>query len=205
MADALALINTALGKIGQSPLTTVGDSGHVGSTCRLLFVPAIHSLVAPGEWSFARSRAHLALASDQTPADLTDFEYAYDLPADYLAMLEFHPTGDEYIIEGRTLFCDVELDAENLLPRIVYVRTVAEIDAIMQVPTIAAGITLPASFESAFTTYFASLLVMPIAKDPRREQTLNSRYLFELQQADGVDTIEQKNPGEGRRFWSEEA
>jgi hypothetical protein len=72
MADETDLLNAALGKCGQAPITAITDGTPNANWCKTFYVPIRQAMLRSAVWQFAQDRA--ILASDPTaPA----FEYAF--------------------------------------------------------------------------------------------------------------------------------
>lgn len=81
-----SICNMALGRLGANRIDSYDDASNTqveAIQCRLHYVQARDALIRSHHWRFARGRATLS-ASATAPG--FEYDYAYDLPADFLAM-----------------------------------------------------------------------------------------------------------------------
>jgi hypothetical protein len=137
MADAQALSDTsicnmALGRLGANRIVDFSDNSDENVwaiQCRLHYTQTRDALIRSHWWRFARGRATLSQNAAYT-ADSTTFEwtYAYDLPADFLAMRNiwedagYGEVGQQYpyTIEGNQIL------SEETTMKIRYVKRVTD-------------------------------------------------------------------------------
>lgn len=87
MATVIQIVNSALIKLGSKQITALTDSSDAALTMNALYEPIRDDLLAAHVWNFATKRAKLARLTE-TPA--YGWDYAYQLPADYLRVVEVH-------------------------------------------------------------------------------------------------------------------
>lgn len=82
------LCNMALGRIGSARIDTYdADQSIPAQYCRLFYEQTRDSLIRSHRWRFARDRATLSANAEYEDDDNTfEYDYAYDLPNDFLAM-----------------------------------------------------------------------------------------------------------------------
>ena len=103
------ICNLALGRMGEKTVTTTeitDNSGVIAPHCNRNYEQTRDALLRSLDWRFASDRAELE------EADTPDFEwdYAFDLPDDFLAMKSIyddnepnHVYGNHYELEGKLL------------------------------------------------------------------------------------------------------
>lgn len=99
----VSICNLALGRLGQDPITAFTDGTEISDRCRDNW-PIVHDNVLRSyEWPCLVKRVAL-VAHAGTP--LFGFDKWFDLPADYLRLLELDDTDVEYQIEGNLLLAN---------------------------------------------------------------------------------------------------
>jgi hypothetical protein len=119
MASQVEIVNLALVEVGDEIIAAMTENTKAARVMSVLWEPCLKECLADHTWGFARTRATLALLGT---APLHGFDYAYQLPADYIRMVYMGEPDDEYIwkIEGDQLLTD-EITAE-----ITYVKYVTD-------------------------------------------------------------------------------
>jgi hypothetical protein len=113
------LANRALTKVGDDRLTSIGEDSEPGRVVRASYDIVRDAVLREYPWNFAKRRAALA---SSLPAPAYKYDYAYQLPADFLRLLEIQgQTGGygDWEIVGRR----IEINASGPL-RITYVASV---------------------------------------------------------------------------------
>ncbi len=204
--DALQLCNLALTRLGQAEISSLSETSHAAGLCRSYFLPTMDELLHATEWTFATARAKLTL--NTTAANLTDFVYAYDLPADWVRTCvdenekpKLYPGPARHEIEGTVLYCDIEEDADENHPKLVYIRSVAELSG--EVPQIKAGVTLRPLFELAFALRLATVIGTKITKQPKLGGSLLQEYAALLAEAVGANARELQGRVRDADLWSD--
>lgn len=151
------LCSAALVKLGAASISSFDDGTTEADVAKTLYEVVRDGLFGNHPWSFATAHAELS----QLPSDpITDFDYAFQLPDDFIKALS---AGDEergrgaiYQIVGR----EVHTNYEELL--LVYIKRADEAD---------------------FPTYFVSALINRLAAEfclPLTENATRSELLFKL-------------------------
>jgi hypothetical protein len=151
------LCSAALVKLGAEGITSFTDGTTEAEVANTLYNIVRDGLLGAHPWSFATAHAELV----QLPtAPLTDFEYAFDLPADFIKALsagdECRGRGAVYQVVGRELHTNYEEIT------FTYIKRANEAD---------------------FPTYFVSALVNRLAAEfclPLTENSSRSELLFKL-------------------------
>lgn len=142
------ICNNALVKVGSERIVSISDEVKQAQTLAAIWDMKRESELAAYPWKFAMTRASLpALVT----APAFGFGFAYQLPSDYLRMVEvgehwvlYSPTesGDMFSIEGSQILCD---EASPL--NIRYIRSV----------------TNPGEFTALFAEVFACRLALELS------------------------------------------
>ncbi|NJO36283.1 MAG: hypothetical protein HC871_00140 [Rhizobiales bacterium] len=151
------LCSAALVKLGAEGISSFGDGTAEADVAGTLYEIVRDGLLGAHPWSFATAHAELVLAAS---APLTDFDYAFDLPGDFINALsagdDCRGRGAVYQIVGR----EVHSNYEELT--LTYIKRPDEAD---------------------FPTYFVSALVNRLAAEfclPLTENASRSELLFKL-------------------------
>ena len=102
MASRVEICNMALTRITGDRITnaTVGTDSEEEIECSLAFPIIRDALLEAHPWNFAEKRAVLA-SLVETPA--FEFNFFYQLPADFITALQMYDTSETYVIEGDRL------------------------------------------------------------------------------------------------------
>ena len=154
---AIGLCNRALVKLGAAPIGGFSDGTAEAEAAGALYEATRDGLLSAHPWSFATSQATLALLAD---APVADYDYAFALPADFLAALSAGAPGAGrglvYRIAGQSL----QADSETVV--LTYISRPAE---------------------SAFPPFFAAALATRLAAEfclPLTESTARATTLYQL-------------------------
>jgi hypothetical protein len=119
MASQVEIVNMALIELGDEIIMAMTEDTKAARVMTALWEPTVKEVLADHTWGFARARKTLALLGT---APEFGYDYAYQLPADFIRMVYMGESEDEYIwqIEGNQLLTD-ETTAE-----ITYVRYITD-------------------------------------------------------------------------------
>jgi len=97
MASKVDIANYALALLGQDPITDLTEDSKAARTLNLRFDSVRDAVLRGHPWNFAVQRdSRAALAT----APAWGWTYAYNLPSDFLRLLDFNPeTRDPYELE----------------------------------------------------------------------------------------------------------
>lgn len=102
----MAIITRALVAAGQEPLTdeNIQNNDVIWRTIKASYLPVLLSVISSAEWTELKRRSALKKTNSR---NLSERGYAYALPFDCARAIEISD-GDEYEIEGRTLYADCD-------------------------------------------------------------------------------------------------
>lgn len=145
-ASDTEIANDALGRLGISPIMELSDDSKQAQFAKRFFDQTREEVLAARPWTFAIKRANLNALST---APVSEWQYAYQLPSDFLRLVQINNDEIEtikfkYAIEGRTIVTD-----ESPIT-ICYVARVTD-------PTLYSPL-----FSEAFALKLASKLVGPL-------------------------------------------
>ncbi len=108
MTSTTDIINRALGRLGESRVTSIDEASPAGRACKLHYEPTRDALLRSHPWNFATKRVTL---SQVLPVPLFNWAYAYQMPADSLRLTEVNGSdidmlGNYWKIEGDKLLTD---------------------------------------------------------------------------------------------------
>lgn len=169
------LCNLALAEIGDSyNITSIDEISPQAGICKRFYDSTRDALLREHPWSFARARADLARLST---APLFGWDYQFQLPANFLRLIEFNgldawqPEG-AYELEGGVILTDAAA------AQIIYVKRVTEANL------------YDALFVEAFTLKLAARICTKLTKDDGLQEGLMRRYRMALGQAKKLDANE---------------
>jgi hypothetical protein len=119
MPSQVEICNLALVELGDEIIMSMTEDTKAARVMSILWEPSVKEVLADHTWGFARERAILPLLST---SPLHGFDYAYQLPSDYIRMVYMGEPDDEYIwqIEGDKLLTD-EDTAE-----VIYIKYISD-------------------------------------------------------------------------------
>jgi hypothetical protein len=89
MADKTEIVNLALTSIGGPPIADIEDDSPQAVVARTIYNACRDFVLEDFPWAFARKRVAV---QKSTTAPVFEYQYKYDLPADYLRMLKVYPS-----------------------------------------------------------------------------------------------------------------
>lgn len=186
MPSEVDLCNDALGQIGQSPITSLSD-GSTNANYATTFYPNLRdSLLMNTNWTFNRKRVQLA----QLPTPpLYEFAYQYQLPADFLKLVEY--LGDAFNPNTANVLQLFDTNTDPSFERYkVEGRTLLTNDSIVFI-TYSKQITDPNFFSpllyQCMTSWLAAKLASAINKDSKLSMSLLKVAMDLLSEAMSVD------------------
>lgn len=116
MSSVVDVCNSALDKLGHSPIISLDDGNRAAGLCKRNWPLVRDRLLRDHPWNFAVVRAVLAPAD---PPPEWGFESRFPFKSDHLRLLEVldHSTG-EYQVEGRSILANGSLLRIRYLARI---------------------------------------------------------------------------------------
>ena len=174
MASEVGICNEALSEIGAASILALDQDDKNARECNKRYASLRDKLLRAHPWNFAVARAKLGQLS---AAPTYEFDFAYQLPSDWLRILSVHDNDAgvgsvEYRIEGRKVLSG----ASELWLR--YVRRVTD----------------PNTFDELFTEALIFRLAWALARPLIQSGTLEElkRKAFEavMRKARGVDAQE---------------
>ena len=172
MSDTIIKIcNMALTMAGEPTITSLAESSKSARICDLRFADVRDSVLRAHPWNCATKRASLAQLED---APAYGFTYQFQLPADYLRLVEVEDPDMEFKVEGRAFLTD----STTVKMRYVYrVVDVAFLDELCR---------------QAIAAKLAHEICLSITRNAERAQVLLASYKEKLAEARFIDA------GEGR-------
>lgn len=155
------LCNLALSHLGEAPIVSLNDDSKAARACALEYQPTLDALLREHRWNFAKDRATLSQLS-AVPA--FGWDHAYQLPSNFLRVLEFNDTeigdviSEEFDIEGQAILTDS--DAVNL----VFIKRITDTTL------------FDALFVRAFSLQLAINISAPILGTTNKTAELQSLY-----------------------------
>jgi len=170
------LCSAALVKLGAEGISSFNDGTTEADVAATLYDIILDGLLAAHPWSFATARAEVVQLSD-TP--LTEFEYAFEIPADFIKALsagdECRGRGAVYQIIGR----EIHTNYEELI--LSYIKRADEAD-------------FPAYFVSALVNRLAAEFCLPLTENASRSDLLFKVADTELRLAKLIDSQQDTPP-----------
>lgn len=157
----VTLANRALARIGTQQISSLTDGSTPALYCNNLLPEVVQSVYGQFDWKSARKRIELSALVD---APLYGYDYAYQLPNDFMRIIATEDAGP-FEIEGHTLLSD----EEDMF--ITYIGYPIEADKI------------PGPIAHLIVTYLAFLLSTPLTSNEGMAQRLLGEYQLSLEQA----------------------
>lgn len=117
MLNDIGLCSRALVKIGAKPITSFMDGSAESEIAGLLYEPARDAVLSNYAWSFATKQIALTRL-EGTP--VADFQYAYQLPNDFLRALSAGNGGRGRGLRFRIYRDTLQTDAEEVVLTYIY-------------------------------------------------------------------------------------
>ena len=168
MASVVGICNSALIKLGASPILSLTEGSKSANLCNEQYEKVRDDLLRAHPWNFAAARQKLARLAE---APAFGFAFAYQLPADFLRAIEV-ADGIGYKIEGRKILSD----AADIYLR--YVRQVTDPNE------------MDALFREALAWRLAVDLAIPITQSNSTLELMRQGYGAAVGKARAVDAIE---------------
>jgi len=164
----ITICTNALLQLGSQPIDSFEDATDLSALCANLWPQTLDGVLRAHPWNCATKRLSLAPSAN---APIYGFSFAFDLPGDFLRLMEADSLYD-YKVEGRQI-----LGNENpLLIKYIY-RNEA-------VPT------YDSLLIEALTAAMKTALAYPITKSTTKEAECLALYKDRLQMARTVDGLE---------------
>jgi len=94
MANSIDIINLALTRLGEQPINAIDEGSEAADVMSRVYDLSLESELRTWPWTWATTTASLAAIDSETPPD---FAAVYQLPADYIKMVEIiNPTTGAY-------------------------------------------------------------------------------------------------------------
>ena len=174
--SAAALCSRALITIGARPIASLDETGTEAMVCRRLYPGIRDALLAAHPWSFATGQARLARLA---ASPVADYQYAYQLPADFLRALSAGDGGQgrglAYRIAENRLHCD----AGSVT--LTYVFRPHESD-------------FPPFFDALLAARLAAEICLPLTESTSRAETLTRLAEDSFAQARRIDSQQETPP-----------
>ncbi len=145
MTTNVEICNVALIRLERAIITSLTDGSPSGNACNVIFAPTREKLLREHAWNFARKKQKL---SRSVTAPISGFDFAYPLPADWLATRRVHDNDADtgvlrYKMAGSSIGTEdigrhIETDADNVYLTFTY------------------AVTDPALFDALFAEMFSA-------------------------------------------------
>lgn len=176
------IVNRALGLLGAKFITSLTEDTKEANFSNTLYADSRNAVFRAHPWNCLTKRVSLSLLST-TPA--YDFDFEFQLPADFLRIVTPEDPTLIYKIEGNKLLTYEDTFKTTYIAKIT---TVAQYDALL-IDTLAARL--------------AHDLAMPLVQNLKTLEAMRSLYLQKLQEARSVDAMEGTPEGLEAEFYIE--
>lgn len=172
MATGIDMASNALILLGDNPISDLlGTEGSAGSQAAAnLYEETYKAVLSTYPWSFALKEQYLSRLS-QTPEDITNYAYAFQIPADCIRIWKIM-SWNRYTIVGPYIYSN----ERELLARYIY-----NVDETV----------LPAHVVKAIEYKLAAEFAVPVTEDTQKAQFYEQKYLFQIAQAQTIDSQNQ--------------
>ena len=103
MESKTAICNVALARIGEQIIAALTDANDRARYCNVLYDSTRQAVLRDHEWNSATKRVRLAQLVD---APAFEYDYQYQLPADFICVSRTEYLDEDFRIEGRVLLTD---------------------------------------------------------------------------------------------------
>jgi hypothetical protein len=175
MASDVSICNAALVLLGDKVIASLDETTPRAILCNSLYEQAKADILRMHPWNCLVTRAELAPTTDEAPGG---WGYVFNLPGDWLRTLsvgEDDDQPDEYVMEGRKVYADVDT---------LYLRYLAD----------KAEALWDAHLVDVLTKRMTADLAYPITKSASVVELREQKLAQALKQAKAVDG--QENPPE---------
>lgn len=177
MASQVQICNLALVDIGAKTINALDDGSVEADVCDEVYDLLLEMVLEAHTWDFAKKWVALAEDAGYTMID-EQYDYAYELPADYIRMSRMEDKDSLYEVRGSTLLTNVE-DAN-----IEYIQKITD----------------PTKYPSHFVRAFSARMRLPLAmkvtnKGSKAIDFATLYYSADLPQAKS-DDARQGNPSQ---------
>jgi hypothetical protein len=176
MASQVEIMNMALLQLGDEIILTTTENTKAARTMMVLWDITVRECLEDHTWGFAKKRATLGLLAG-TPT--YEFDYAYQLPTDFIRLVHMGEPADEYDwrIEGDTLLTN------ETVAEILYIRYIS--DTSKWNPKFVSAVSLLLAAKAANS-------IAGLSTDKRRE--LTAAYEKTIMDAGTVDSQNSTSP-----------
>ncbi len=167
--SAIALCSRALLRIGAHAINSFDDATMESDLAAAFYTPVRDGLLSAYGWSFATAQVTL---NRLTASPLADYDYAFELPNDYLRALSAGVPG-----AGRGTAFRIfqnQLHANNEAVILTYIARVAEVDC-------------PPFFDSVLLARLTAEFCIPLTESTSRAQILFTQAEAEFKRAKSID------------------
>lgn len=186
---AVSICNFALQKVGGDAITAVDDTSVNGARCNDLYEYIRDDLLRGHTWNFATRMVELTVNGT---APVMEFDYAHDLPADWLRTITVH---DNDAGLGALQFLEMEVDATRVL------ATNSEDVYLKYVYQHVTEARWPADFVMAMQLALARDLAVPVANSNTLEERLDRQAATALRKAKSSDALTNPPPRRPLGSW----
>lgn len=179
--DDIGLCARALVRVGVHPITSFAEGTAESEIAGLLYAPVRDALLSSFPWSFATGQILLTRLSVHPVAD---YQYAYQLPNDFLRAISAGIGGRGRGVNYRITGNQLHSDAEEILLTYIYRPDES---------------AFPPYFDSLLMTRLAAEFCLPLTENVSRAEALSKQAETELVRARHIDS-QQDSPNRIEHF-----
>ena len=165
----IALCSRALIRLGAQPITSFDDGTAESEIADALYGPVRDALISAYSWSFAMGQAHLAQLDD---APLADYQYAFQLPSDFLRAMSAGIGGRGRGLNYRITRNVLHSNADDVTLTYIFRPNEEE---------------FPPYFDSVLISKLSAEFCIPVTENTSRAETLYRMADLEFQRARQID------------------
>jgi hypothetical protein len=171
--SAIALCSRALLKLGAAGIASFEEGTAEAELAANLYPPARDALLSAHPWNFATGQARLPRLAAEP---LADYEYAYQLPADFLRALSAGPDGSGRGLDYRIAERRLHTGADSVI--LTYIFRPDET-------------SFPPFFDAALIARLAAEFCLPLTESTTRAEALARLADAEFRRARLIDAQEE--------------
>lgn len=170
MASKSDIINLALIALGNEPLMSLADTSRSGRFANAMYDIKRKAMLQEHVWKCARQL--VILSSPLAAVPLYTWTAAFQLPADFIRLVQLECLGTKFLIQGNVI---LSMDATVNLDYVYDLKTEGLMDPL---------------FVDAFSSRLAFELALPLTGDNQKKDSMWKEYQAKINKAKFVNAIQ---------------
>ena len=171
-SSEVALVNAALILVGEATITALSEDSKAARLCNIRYASVRDAVLRRHPWNCATKRIDLGAVLTGSNAPAWGFDYAYQLPSDFIRIIRYEDTAEPYKIEDGKFLTNVKP------AKITYVYRLVDV------------VRMDSMLQEAISTQLASEIAKALAGSETLAEKLASLADEKIQQAQFTDSQE---------------